>query len=369
MDPNASVTQAQADSMAQTYALIAGSPGELTPYLSGMRTANPSTKVLQYQNGTYAPANAYPMSTYDKTAAGHPVVYLQWGTWLIVPKSSWSQLESSACTQAVGAGYDGCLVDTLGQMNAGRISQLSGTPVDPATGQPWDDHKWMNLMAHEAGQVVSANTSAVVAANGLGSGVQYFDPIAPTSVLVGTSGADLGMAEQFVRAAGSSVTTYRSASAWLQDVQMLVNAESQGRGVLAITKLWVQATQAQQNAWHRYALATFLMGAGPHCYFNFSPSSGPGGVTTPTAYDRVQIGLPTGQFSAAGQMYQRSYANGLVLVNPSKQSASITLSHMYTTLQGKVVSGTFTLGPFSGDVLTNGLVSPVGVLDAGIIRR
>ena len=41
---------------------------------------------------------------------------------------------------------------------------------------------------------------------------------------------------------------------------MIVDTEARGKGMMAITKLLVDATEQQRNRWHSYTLATFLLG-------------------------------------------------------------------------------------------------------------
>ena len=50
---------------------------------------------------------------------------------------------------------------------------------------------------------------------------------------------------------------------------MMIDVQNKGSRVLSMTKLWTNASETQKNAWHKYALATFLMGSNGNSYFCF----------------------------------------------------------------------------------------------------
>ena len=117
----------------------------------------------------------------------------------------------------------------------------------------------------------------------------------------------------------------------------------------AITKVWATSTAAQQDAWHRYALGTFLLGYQPgNAYFTFRVDKN---LTTPSPYWDVPIGVPSGAYAKVGGVYQRSFTNGRVLVNPTTATLSVGLGGSYVNLDGATVTSV-TLAPHTAEILT-----------------
>jgi len=67
------------------------------------------------------------------------------------------------------------------------------------------------------------------------------------------------------------------------------------------------------------------------------------------AWDHVNIGIPSGPYAQNGSLYERSFSNGIVAVNPTSAPATITFAGTYTNLDGTAVTSE-TLAPDSGDV-------------------
>src|SRR4029079_9670068 len=99
-------------------------------------------------------------------------------------------------------------------------------------------------------------------------------------------GMDGGIAEGFLRTATAGPGVYPTPTIWQQTVDMLPQAQSQGKPVLVLTKLWTTATPGQVTAWHLYTLASFLLGTDGTSQFFFSASSSEHPVlTTPWSVD------------------------------------------------------------------------------------
>jgi hypothetical protein len=116
-----------------------------------------------------------------------------------------------------------------------------------------------------------------------------------------------------------------------------------------MTKVWTNGTQDQKDAWHRYALATFLLGYTPgKSYFAFRYDRS---LTTLNPYWSVNIGDPVGSYANVNGVYERQFSNGWVYVNPTTTTVTVDLGGSYRTLEGTVVTS-LTLPPHAGDVLT-----------------
>jgi hypothetical protein len=147
------------------------------------------------------------------------------------------------------------------------------------------------------------------------------------------------------------VNTYKSESLWKQDVDMLVNAQQRGSGVLAMTRLWVTATAAQTLAWHEFALASYLLATNGHSFFSFLATHTNAALTADYAIDHVAIGYPLGAYTKVNGAYQRLFSAGASLVNPTAATVRVTLTGLYRDLRGQLVT-IVTLPPQSADILT-----------------
>ena len=69
--------------------------------------------------------------------------------------------------------------------------------------------------------------------------------------------------------------------------------------------------------------------------------------------DHVAIGTPLGPYAQSGGMFDRSFTNGIVWVNPTTTSQTITFTSQHQNLAGTQVT-TETLAPDTGDVFLAG---------------
>jgi hypothetical protein len=344
------MTQAEAVTIAQEFDVIAAQASVFPKYVTAMKAANPNVRIVAYINGTFdlsSGGTSYPAAWYETSGSGARI-RSAFGNYLLDPgNSSWQQSVAQQCSAAiVKSHYDGCFIDTLGTapLDAGYVT---GLPMDPATHAVWSGTAWLTATTAIARAVQSKNPGAVVIANGLANGAKYFSSTGATSQLLDASGA--AMAELWLRPPGASATSYPSATKWLANVNMLVDAEANGQSVLTTTKLWVSATPAQQAQWHKFALSSFLLGASGDSYFSFLEDRSNAALIQDYAWDRVNVGTPEGPFEQNGTIYDRYFSNGVVVVNPTNASATVTLPGTYMNLDGAVVSSE-TLAPDSGDV-------------------
>ena len=351
-----SPTLAQALAVARTSDLVLATKNSYPPYVAQMRQANPALRLVVYTNGIYAQSDqgsAYPDSWYARAADGSKVRSKKFGNYLMDPTSAgWIQSRVQTCAQWTAAThYDGCYLDMLGNATMGA-GYDTAAPINAATHQPWSSTQWIAATSNLAANVVRANPSLLVVGNGLANGTQYFDPASgPTSTLLTTlPGAN---AQGFIRSESDAVTTFRSVSAWKNDINMLANAGQRGRFVMAMTKIDGNGTAAQVQQIHRYALASFLLGTDGTQYFYFSPNGNNDGINAPdTPDDHVDPGMPTAAYAAlANGAYVRPFSGGYVAVNPTAAAVTVSLGATYFDLDGHAVQQAV-LAPHSGMVFT-----------------
>lgn len=339
-------TLAQAQAIARNYDVIAEHTGVLTPYVAAMKAINPSLKVVAYINGAFdqsSAGNKYPSSWYAHDAHGNRVRSVSFGNWLMLPTVQWATTVSNICKQQITQShYDGCFLDTLG-IGPLLPGYVTGVPVDPSTHRTFASSTWIADQAKTITAVKNGNPSKLVVANGLADGQKF----SQTNPLLGA--AHMAMSEIWLRVSHNPENSFPTTASWLQDVNMLTYASSHGFGIMTVTKLWVKATSAQVEQWHRFALGTFLLGDGGTSGYCFTTSQTAAGLSIDTADDNVAIGTPTGAYSQVGGAYKRSFTNGIVAVNPGNSPVTIQLGSSLINLSGAHVTSE-TLAPHTADI-------------------
>jgi hypothetical protein len=84
----------------------------------------------------------------------------------------------------------------------------------------------------------------------------------------------------------------------------------------------------QESAWNTYALAAYLLvDNGVSDYYLLSaPSSGADRSTIYFSIELAALGAPTAAFTLTSGVYSRAFLHGLVTLNTTNTTASITVS-------------------------------------------
>jgi hypothetical protein len=344
---------AQAVALARAYDVIIGTPGEFKSYLPAMRAANRSLIMLGYLNGTFAQhgqATTYPSSWYLRDARGNKVMSRGWGNYAMDPNNQgWVNSRVQTCAQIVSQGYNGCMLDMLGDAPT-QAGYTTGLPMNPATHRAYTGDQWLAAASRLGGAVAHAVYPKLVAGNGLGSGIRYFDPAAPSSQLYGGIRAAIG--EAWLRAPGAPGGWFPTEAVWKANVDALINAGQRGDALVALTKTWGGGSAAQINAWHLFSLASFLLGSNGSAYYEFSASNTEAGIMFNSPWEHINVGIPTGSYAKVGNVYQRTFTQGLALVNPTTSWSRVTFSHTMCNVDGARANGA-TLGPDGAGVFYN----------------
>jgi hypothetical protein len=239
------------------------------------------------------------------------------------------------------------MIDMLGDAPT-QPGYLSALAINPATNKPYTSADWLIATTKLGMAVAEAVAPKVVIGNGLGSGPRYFDPTAPSSQLL--TGLQGGIGEGWLKNPGATATAFPTEVKFKQNVDALVDAGNRGRSVMAMTKTWGGGTPAQIDAFHRYALAAFLLGTNGSSYFSFSSANTQAGIVNDTPWEHVNVGLPAGAYSKVGNVYERSFTNGMAIVNPTRSSSTVGLPQTYCNLAGAKVNSVV-LGSNGAEVL------------------
>ena len=349
--PARHVPIAEAVARARRFRVIAAHPWTYRGDVQAMRQAAPDLVLLAYVNGTFAQrpqGDTYPPTWYLRDAAGRKVRSLDWGNYLMDPRDpGWIADRVDRCRHLIQqSGFDGCLVDMLGTAPI-HEGYVTGAPIDPETGDPWTQDAWLAATARLGAAVGQGNPSASIVGNGLGNGVRFFDRRAPSEQIL--TGIDGGIAEAWLRRAREPVGRYPDVRAWRDSVDML---QATDKTVFVEVKVWTRSTEPQTAAWRLFALASFLLGNGGTSYFAFSDARAENGVARDVLTVGSRLGAPIGSYEERDGVYERSFANGKVVVNPTGTTWTLDLGADYRGERGAVVRS-LTLGPHSAAILTN----------------
>lgn len=284
---------------------------------SQVKAKNPSFVWAVYLNGTHSQQLDHPADWYLYDKYGNMVVPKDFPkNRLMDPRSGWKDYNvQHGLSLLNGTGANALYIDELG-IGPIRVDGLSGAPINPATGLAWTNAEWMPQMDNIL-MAFNAATPRYIYCNGLGNGVRYFDPAAPTSTLL--SYCDYSLAESFMRGAKNPATYYPSLSTWTKEVQMVEDA---GANLMACSKIWVTIDSTTRSRIHRYCLGTFMLGFQPGAMWYFTGQRATTVTPWNALWDKVRsLGAPT----APRGGYYRTFQNGSVTVDPVAHDAVFTL--------------------------------------------
>jgi len=345
------------------FNIVVGQDDKIGSQVSSLKAKG--IKVLVYLNGSMKNTQdlgsngngtgTYPESSYAHTASGEQINPQAFpANRLMNPlDETWRNSLGKKCQYLINkSGYNGCLFDTIGTAPTTASYVSPGLPIDPRTNQPWQATDFLNDMVANMNLVRSMNPGALVYGNGISTGKKYY---ATTKPLLG--GLDGGMIELFTK--DPSQPPNETEADWKKNVDMLVELESQGKTALAETKGCEENqvcdpsfTTTLRNQWHKFALGTFLLGAGSQSQFFYWYEHT---TTSPGEYHswwNANIGSASGSYAKVGSIYQRNFSQGKVIVNPDpSKTYTVDLGGQYTALGSTTPISSLVLGPRSGEIL------------------
>ena len=352
---NGTVSRAKAISIAKAFDVVTAHRDTFKGSVAAMKQANPRLKILVYTNAMFAQegqGQVFPPSFYSYDSSGRKVRTTGFGNYMMNPLSidggqsgeSWANERFRQCRNAIEeAGYDGCFLDVLGTAPLQK-GYVTSPPLNPNTKRPWAQKDYLAATSALAKTidtllVADGHSGLVLYGNGLGSGPRFYG-----GARVLLPSLDAGIAEAWLRPGPSSLTSWPTTAAWKQNVDML----SAGQIYVSV-KTFATGTAAQKTQWHKYALASFLLGADSRDGFSFL-SSPTQDYSVPSPWWSTRLGAPKGHYVKAGTAYVRTYASGKAVVNPGTTPVTVPLGRTYCGLTG--FKGTsLKLAAHSGEVL------------------
>jgi hypothetical protein len=327
-----------------------------TERAAALKAANPKLQVLVYQNlgamtyGTGPHGLSSSGVNYAEATTGHPEWFLTEANGTRIPEDGYSYLwmadigiptyqeqwTANVIHLLQSGPWDGVLMDDTNltpRFHVHPQSRIAKYPND-ATYQAA-----VRSMIAYAGPAIQA--AGKLAMPNIGSWTEY--PGVAAEWLQFVSG---GMDEMFAKWSDVPGEGYRSGADWKTQLEEIQTTERMGKRFLAITQTAASDTRAIRYGWASALLAasgnTAFMAASNYYEELWS-----------NEYE-VAIGEPTSSaVPIAGGAWKRTFANGLVVVNPTTVNVAVSFGGSYSG-SGLTNATGATLGPNSAVILSAG---------------
>lgn len=166
--------------------------------------------------------------------------------------------------------------------------------------------------------------------------------------------ADGLLLENFLRAPDGAAEQFLDEAAWKQQVNTLATLSANPDALVLTAARIAPANQNSSTdyaAWMEYALASFWLGAN-NTHIFFGAPDAPTQIELGQFLDMEALGAPQTAVIKANGVYQRRFARGLVLVNPSADKHAFLLPRKYRARNGAIISQ-IEMPPHTGALLLN----------------
>jgi|JI10StandDraft_1071094.scaffolds.fasta_scaffold00117_14 hypothetical protein len=338
---------------------------------------NPAASCFKYILGPYVAKTQLDVLPREALASdrNHDFVKARdWENWLIVPDNpQWLAHVRTMVTKLMASDFDGLFVDSMGVAPVASNYTLT-TALNPHTNQPYTKAEWLAaelIMLKAIRAAMPAGKKVTL--NGLAQGTRYWAEPEAESPRVLLSAVDGAMSESVWRDAKSGLGAWPTPERWMLDVRMIQDVEQRGLMGFWWTKCWSDGNTSnnEPNAavlvpqWRRFALASHLLAAGPHSYFNFDTVKNDKPKSNAAEYF-PEYDAPLGHAVSAMEpidrsgIYARRFSNGVVVVNPTGESspelslpwADLAQATFQVTGENRTTSARFVVAAHTGLILT-----------------
>jgi Hypothetical glycosyl hydrolase family 15 len=207
--------------------------------------------------------------------------------------------------------WDGVFIDdanTTAKYHVKPVSRIARYPTDAAY-----QGAVGSMLAYAGPRIRAAGKLAIP---NMGAWAEY-----PQVVEGWLRFVDGGMDQQFVKWSPVPGKGYVRYSRWRSQLREVQTTEKMGKRFLAVTSVHSGDTRALRFGW-----ASVLLGASGHTAF-FARGAHDGETWSPE-YE-VPLGRPTSRASRGGGVWRRSFAMGLVVVNPTRSTLKVSFRGLY----------------------------------------
>lgn len=320
------------EAAAKNDRILIGDAGTYSKMLPQLHAWNPNLTVLVYNLGPYLQKGS---STYSQILSEHPTwfahdskgrlinLHMFPSNYLMDEGSSgyraWQAQQLAAVVSSDG--FDGAMVDSVGDAPVGGGHYASGVPVNAATGKPYTPAQYLANSVLMLNGDKTALGPKFLAFNGLISGPEY---LSETHILA-SSNANAGVSELFLRQPDGSINAFPNATTIQDSIAMMTDLGAAGKAFLGWTKVWVSASSAQIAKWEQFALGVYLLGRQSMSYLDFMPSHNADNTVVSYSNLTANLGAPLGPYTVSGSTFSRSFQYGKVTVNAGTGSATILI--------------------------------------------
>lgn len=315
--------------------------------LNYIRSQNDKIKIIPYRNGSAIYKNT---PDYDFVVENHP-------EWILKGVNNQSVFEASypinflmdignpdvvsfkvkRIEELVNQfNYDGIYLDMLGPYLWVGQGGYSSQPINPRTQNPYSNKEWADAVAVYLKSVKQRlGKNKIVIFNGVGNGYN-FDKYCTRELI---NAADGFVVEGFMRWSNSSAEQYPTEQDWLKNISILDTLNNKNKiGIIMTSVSGVNTNPAQEKQIHDFAFCSYLLCRSDNIYFDFvKPSNNR--YQDEDEFFRIKLGSPLSNYYKSNNVYQRDFASGKVLVNPSSSKQySIKLPTAYTDLDGRPIT-------------------------------
>jgi len=308
--------------------------------ITALKKLNQRVKVLLYVNVMamhkyYPDWNVIGEDYFVRDETGSRLVNIRWGWYLMdVGNQGWREYLVSSTKRVLAQGYDGIFADDVWDSLSDAFRRETDgkraiVPKEKVESFRADMVKMLKALKSVAG-------SKLLIFNGIDpmtGDVGYFDV---------TDGA---MVEGFIHSNPSGIDQLE----WRKSLELMLMAEKKGKILLAQSSAPPTSSPSDRERVQRFAFTSYLLGAGARTYYNFAVD-----YTQIEYYQEwdTDLGRPLGSFRKVGDLYERQFTRGKVVVNPSPGPITARLDGVYEVAGvGKTVGGEIVLPPQSGLIL------------------
>jgi hypothetical protein len=257
--------------------------------------------------------------------------------------------------------FDGVFADNSLFSDAGEwLWDSNARPINPRTNTYFSDEEVRQGLIQIHKEIRNAIGNKLLICNGIYHGSRFYERQSSYMEILNNSPLDGIMSEGCWYDGVNHI--WKTEDQWLDSLRFLRWFQDSDRYFVAagysVGQLPQDCTSLRMAM---YAYASTLLGITRgktylFCGFDYDGWSKDGLINHPDVMSLMQglnnltIGVPLEEYHivTGTHVYERDFSNAKVLVNPTNTSYTVSLSQSYKTLDGSTVSGSLTVGTYTG---------------------
>lgn len=266
--------------------------------------------------------------------------------------SFWRQTLVNASVSAVTEGhFDGIMADQLVMTN--KLADNFDC-IYPKTGKPYTTEEWRQEILELIAEVKNAVKDKLLIGNSVANGVVYFQENA-RQFLTSLDGV---VAEGFKGPISWNTSIYPDKNSWQKNLDMMNELNRLNKYGIAVAKYDGNKINSDeefvQN--YRFNFCTFLLTKYDYSGFSVTKiNKNQNNVQVESPYldeFEIKLGSPVGNYFFDNELAIRNFSNGIVIVNPTDNEHTYSLSREYVDWNNNTLSS-ITLSAHNSVILLN----------------